>query len=253
MKKQLLVVTILAPLVFGQAYAGNNLLEQGASLFNAFSGKKQTTNNQASGMDLGSLSLGDISQGLKEALEIGSQKVVKQLGSTDGFNNDSLIHIPLPGNLAKAQSLLRQAGLSGLADDLEMRLNRAAEAAVSQAQPLFTRAISEMTFQDAQAIWQGGDNAATLYFKEKMTPDLSRAMRPIVDKALTDVQALQIYNAIKAKYSAIPFAPNINVDLNEYVVTKGMDGIFYYIAQEEKAIRQNPMKRTTELLQRVFR
>ncbi len=109
-----------------------------------------------------------------------------------------------------------------------------------------------MTFQDVQTIWQGSDNAATLYFKEKMTPDLSRAMQPIVAKALSEVQALQVYNSIKEKYAAIPFAPDISTDLNQYVVSKGMDGIFYYMAQEEKAIRENPAKRTTELLKKIF-
>ncbi len=253
MKKQTLLITTLFVTLCGQAFAGNSFWEQGAGFLNALNGQNNTDNSSTkSNGSLGNLSVRDISQGLKEALAIGSQKVVKQLGTRGGFNQNSLVHIPLPENLAKAQSLLKQVGLSGLADNLEMRLNRAAEAAVAQAQPLFTQAISEMTFQDVRTIWQGGDNAATLYFREKMTPDLTRAMQPIVAKALNEVQALQVYNSIKEKYAAIPFAPDISTDLNQYVVNKGMDGIFYYMAQEEKAIRKNPAKRTTDLLKKIF-
>ncbi|MDH3393507.1 MAG: DUF4197 domain-containing protein [Desulfobulbaceae bacterium] len=31
-----------------------------------------------------------------------------------------------------------------------------------------------------------------------------------------------------------------------------MDGIFYYVAKEEAAIRENPVRQTTDLLKRVF-
>ncbi len=253
MKKQILTITAILLMTFGQALAGNSLLEQGSNMFNSLNKQEKTDNTTAEhkGIPTG-LSLNDISQGLKEALAISSQKVVKQLGTTDGFNADTHIHIPLPHNLAKAQSFLKKAGLASLADDLEIRLNRAAESAVVQARQLFTRAISDMSFEDAKAIWQGEDNAATLYFKEKMTPDLRKSMKPIVDKALTDVKALQVYDSLKSKYKTIPFAPDITADLSQHVVDKGMDGIFYYMAQEEKAIRQNPVKRTTDLLKKIF-
>ncbi len=249
MKKLILTIAVISLLISGQAHAGNNLLKQGRDIFNSLGGQEETDSSLAEK----GLSLGDISQGLKEALAIGSQKVVNQLGTVDGFNADTNIHIPLPENLARAQSLLKKAGLSSLADDLETRLNRAAESAVSQAQQLFTQAIADMSFEDVKAIWQGEDNAATLYFKEKMTPGLSRAMKPIVDNTLAEAEALQVYDSIMSRYRNIPFAPDITADLSRHVVEKGMDGIFYYMAQEEKAIRKNPVKRTTELLKKIFK
>ncbi len=253
MKKHILAITAIVLMTFGQGLAGNSLLKQGSDMFNSLTREDKADNTPANHKDTpAGLSLGDISQGLKEALTIGSQKVVKQLGTTDGFNADTHIHIPLPQNLAKAQKLLRKAGLSSMADDLEVRLNRAAESAVVQARQLFTRAISDMSFEDATSILQGEDNAATLYFKEKMTPDLRKSMKPIVDKALGEVKALQVYDSLKSKYKTIPFAPDITADLSQHVVNKGMDGIFYYMAQEEKAIRKNPVKRTTDLLKKIF-
>ncbi len=249
--RQILTITLLLLMTFGQAMAGNSLREQAGNFLNSLGGQGKTDSSQNQGTSTG-FSLDDITQGLKEALAIGSRNVVKQLGTIDGFNADPRIHIPLPENLVRAQSLLKKVGLSSLADDLETRMNRAAESAAAQAQGLFTRAISDMSFEDAKAILQGEDNAATLYFKEKMTPDLRRAMKPIVDKTLAEVQALQIYDSIKARYQNLPFAPDITADISRHVVDKGMDGIFYYMAQEEKAIRKDPVKRTTALLKKIF-
>jgi hypothetical protein len=109
-----------------------------------------------------------------------------------------------------------------------------------------------MTFEDVMNIYNGPDDAATRYFQEKMSPPLARAMQPVVDQSLAEVGAVQTYENIMGEYRAIPFVPDVQADLTTYVVDKGMDGIFHYIAAEEAAIRQNPAKRTTELLQRVF-
>jgi hypothetical protein len=186
-----------------------------------------------------SLTTEEIGAGLKDALLVGSQNVVAQLGSVDGFNLDPAIHIPLPEQFS-------------LLDDLELKLNRAAEVATPKAKELFAQAISEMTFEDAMNIYNGPDDAATRYFQEKMTPPLAGAMSPVVDESLAQVGAVQSYDNVMNEYKAVPFVPDVKADLTTYVVEKGMDGIFHYMAVEEAAIRQNPVKRTTELLQRVF-
>ncbi|MDH3922658.1 MAG: DUF4197 domain-containing protein, partial [Desulfobulbaceae bacterium] len=198
------------------------------------------------------LSSEDIGAGLKEALLVGSQNVVSQLGRPDGFNLDPAIHIPLPQQLNNVKSLLGKVGMSSMLDDLELKLNRAAEVATPKAKELFAQAISEMTFEDVMNIYNGPDDAATRYFQEKMTPPLAREMQPVVDQSLAEVGAVQAYDNVMGEYRAIPFVPDVKADLTTYVVEKGMDGIFHYIALEEAAIRQNPAKRTTELLQLVF-
>ena len=205
-----------------------------------------------SGSDSGPLSTSEITQGLKEALITGSDAVVSQLGQTDGFSSDPNIRIPLPDSLLKAREVASKVGLEGSFDDLDLKLNRAAEQATPKAKALFLSAIREMSVDDARGILQGPDDAATTYFREKTGASLLMEMQPIVDQALGQVGAVSSFNQLLAKYNDIPFAPKVNADLTGYVVEETSDGIFFYLAQEEKAIRENPLKRTSEILQRVF-
>ena len=198
------------------------------------------------------LTTGEIGAGLKDALLVGSENVVSQLGSLDGFNLDPAIHIPLPEQFSTVKSVLAKVGMTSLLDDLELKLNRAAEMATPKAKALFGQAISEMTFEDVMNIYNGPDDAATRYFQDKMTPPLAKEMQPVVEQSLAEVGAVQAYDNVMGEYRAIPFVPDVKADLTTYVVEKGMDGIFHYMAVEEAAIRENPVKRTTELLQRVF-
>ncbi len=200
----------------------------------------------------GVLSNADITAGLKEALTKGSSAVVGQLGQQNGFSNDPTIRIPLPSTLRKARDYASKVGLQGSFDDLELRLNRAAELATPKAKQLFVGAIKDMSVQDASGILKGPDNAATEYFEGKTGPSIKQAMRPLVDDALAQVGAVQSFNQLLKQYNAIPLAPKVEADLTGHVVDKGSDGIFHYLAVEEKAIRTNPLKRTSELLQRVF-
>lgn len=200
----------------------------------------------------GVLSIDDISNGLREALSVGSQQVVTQLGQKDGFNGDPLIRIPLPTALTKARDIASKVGLSSSFDKLETRLNRAAEVATPRAKEMFLSSIRQMTLDDARSILQGPDDAATQYFRRTTGNQLAQAMRPIVDNSLSQVGAVSAFNELLAAYKQIPLAPKVSADLTGHVVAEGMDGIFHYIAQEEKAIRDNPLKRTSEILQRVF-
>ena len=198
------------------------------------------------------LSTDEIAAGLREALRVGTGRVVEQVGTTDGFNADPDIHIPLPGALKDVQSVLQKVGMGDLADDLELKLNRGAEAAAPAAKELFIQAISEMTLEDVQAIYKGPDDSATQYFKGKMSPALAKRMAPIVDESLADVGAVKSLDAMMSQYKSIPFVPDVKSDLTSYVVEKAMDGIFLYVGREEAAIRTNPAARTTDLLKKVF-
>ncbi|MCG8618253.1 MAG: DUF4197 domain-containing protein [Desulfobacterales bacterium] len=234
------------------ALAGTDWLNQGTKLLDSLnSGSSNGGGNNAIGSVAG-LSTADITAGLKQALEKGAVAVVNQLSTQNGFNLDKNIHIPLPDSLASVKSLLTSAGFGGLADDVELKLNRAAEAATPKAKALFLDAITQMSFEDAKSILNGADDAATQYFKEKMSPGLAAAMKPVVDNTLAQVGAVQAYDAMIGQYKSLPFVPDVKANLTTHAVQKAMDGIFYYLAQEEKAIRQDPAKRTTELLQKVF-
>lgn len=239
----LLAMCVVLSAVDDDARAQTDLLQKGQDLLGTY------------GSNLGAqdaLSTDEIAAGLKEALRVGSETVVSQLGQTNGFNSDPAVHIPLPGSLDRVKSTLGKVGMSSMLDDLELRLNRAAEAATPKAKSLFLQAIDDMTLDDVTRIYKGPDDAATRYFQSKMSQPLAKEMAPIVDQSLSQVGAVQSYDKAMGRYESIPFVPDAKADLSSYVVEKSMDGIFYYLAQQEAAIRQNPAKRTTELLQKVF-
>ena len=194
----------------------------------------------------------EIASGLKDALRVGTETVVSQLGQSDGFNADPAIHIPLPDNLKQVSSALSAIGMSSMMDDLELKLNRAAEAATPPAKKLFWDAITAMTLDDVKGLYNGPDDSATRYFQDQMSSPLSVEMQPIVENALNQVGAVQAYDAVMGQYASLPFVPDVKADLNKYVVDKGMEGIFHYVAREEAAIRNDPVKRTTDILQKVF-
>ncbi len=194
----------------------------------------------------------DIAAGLKQALEIGSRRVVRQLGRENGFNADPAVHIPLPDKLRRAQSTLQQIGLAGWLNDLELRLNRAAEQAAPQAGDIFVEAVRQMRWQDVQQIYRGGDDAATRYFQRSMTPRLKQVMRPVIEGQLARAGALQRYEDIVSRAGLLPYAPDVRLDLTDYALDRTLEGLFHYLAQEEAAIRKDPARRTTELLRRVF-
>ena len=198
------------------------------------------------------LTVEDMGAGLKEALRIGTESVVGQLGANDGFNADPAIHIPLPDTLATVRSTLARVGMTGMLDDLKLRLNRAAELATPQARAIFWDAITAVTRSDAQQIYQGADDAPTRYFERRTSQPIADAMRPIVDASLAQVGAVQAYDNVMGQYRAIPFVPDVKSDLTEWALSKALEGMFHYLAIEEAAIRSQPVKRTTDLLKRVF-
>ena len=204
------------------------------------------------GFNSNELSISDMSGAFKQALTIGAENVISQLGAAGGFSEDQSIHIPLPKNLQKVAKVLNKIGMSKQIDDLELKMNQAAETAVPIAKDLFIESIKEMSFEDVKTIYKGADDSATQYFKQKMTATLSEKMNPIIESSLAKVGAIQSLNKVMDKYQDIPFVSTVNPNLTEYVVEKGIDGIFYYLAEQEAAIRQDPAKQTTALLKKVF-
>ncbi|MBO6827381.1 MAG: DUF4197 domain-containing protein [Sneathiella sp.] len=198
------------------------------------------------------LDLSQITDGLKEALKVGTERVVGQIGADGGYENDPTIHIPLPEKMQQAQSYLRKFGLSSLADDVESRLNQGAEAAAPKAKELIIKAISDMTLEDARKIYDGPDDAATQYFRRVATDDLMNTVRPVINQSLEDVGAITAYNSLISEYKKVPFVPNIQSDLTEHATELALEGLFHYLAAEEASIRNNPVARTTDILKSVF-
>ncbi len=201
---------------------------------------------------IASPSIGEINKAFKEALTIGSKNVVNKLGTVNGFNADPAIHISLPKKLKSVKKVLSKIGVRKEVVDLELKLNRAAEAATPKAKKLFIQSISDMTFDDVKTIYNGPEDSATQYFKKKMSPSLKKEMHSIVETSLSEVGAIKAYDKVMGKYKKLPFVPDVKADLTKHVIQKGISGIFYYLAKEEAAIRKDPVKQTTDLLKKVF-
>lgn len=227
--------------------AGAGLLDKAKGALEGLQGA-----TSSSGSTTGGLASEEIINGLKEALRIGSERVISQVGQPDGYLTDNAIHIPLPENLQTVDKALKAVGMGSMTADLETRLNRAAEQAAPEAKAVFWDAISNMTLQDAEKILNGNDTAATDYFRQHMTPPLTERFTPIVDTSLSDVGAVKAYDQVMGQYKSLPFVPDVKADLTRHAVTKALDGLFYYLAAEEKKIRENPAARTTDLLKKVF-
>lgn len=191
--------------------------------------------------------------GLKDALNVGTNIVVTQLGKQGGFNLDPKIRIPLPDTMKKIDTALAKIGMNSLTSDLENRMNAAAEMAVPQAKELFIASIRQMTFTDAkQILFSGQQDAATQYLRKTMGTELANRVQPIVTSTLQKTGAVQAYDRVLGQYATLPFVSDVKTDMNNYVTQKALDGVFFYVAKEEAAIRENPAKRTTEILRTVF-
>ena len=198
------------------------------------------------------LSEGKIASGLKEALQVGTQNVVNLTGKTDGYFGNQAIKILMPEKLRTLESGLRAVGYGPKVDEFVLSMNRAAERAAPAAKQIFWEAIGSMSFEDARKIWSGGDTAATEYFRAKTSDALANAFRPVVEKATNEVGVTRQFKDLVGRFQAIPFAKVESLDVDQYVVGKALDGLFYVLAEEEKKIRTNPMARTTDLLKEVF-
>ncbi len=190
--------------------------------------------------------------GLKQALEVGTKNSVSSTNRPGGFSNNSLIKIVVPEQLDSAASTLRKVGLGSYVNNFEKQMNRAAEKASGQAKDVFIGAISSMSIADAWGILRGGDNAATDYFRARTQTNLERRFQPIITSSMQKVGFYNDYKQLLGAYEKLPFSDKPNMNIEDYVMQETLDGLFTLVAQEEKKIRDNPVARTTELLQKVF-
>jgi hypothetical protein len=194
----------------------------------------------------------EIVDGLKEALEIGTSKAVTLVSKKNGYLKNPKIKIPLPKNVRKAESFLRNIGFGSKVDKFELSMNRAAERAAPKAKSIFWDAIKKMSFSDARQLLKGPDDAATQYFRKKTSTQLQDEFKPIVNQAMSEVGVTQAYKSLDRKIRALPFTKSLSFDLDQYVTDKALDGLFLMLAEEEKKIRQDPTARVTDLLKKVF-
>jgi len=211
----------------------------------------QTPTKSTSAVNLGSLTSTQISSGLKEALNLGVTEGVKKLGVTDGFLKNEAVKILMPEKLRVIDTKLRAFGLGSLADQGVKLLNRAAEDAVTESAPIFTKAITSMTITDAKNILLGGDNSATNYLQSKTQAQLFTAFQPKVKASLGKVGADKVWNNLISKYNTLT-GQAVSTDLNEYVTNETINGVFKMVAEKESGIRNNSVMRTTSILQKVF-
>ena len=198
------------------------------------------------------LSNSDMSGGLKDALAVGSERAIKGLGKAGGFLNDKSVRIPLPGPLQKAESALRMLGQGKLVDEFETTLNKAAEQAVPKAAPIVGNAIRDMSINDAKAMLNGPDDAATRYFKGKTSGALTTAFLPMVKSTTDSAGVTSAFKKLVSKAGPVADQLGGSADVDKYITEKTLDGLFLKLAAEEKSIRQNPAARRTDLLNKVF-
>ena len=194
----------------------------------------------------------DTNAGLKAALERGALVAVAALGRSDGFLGNDAVRIPLPESLQRYEKMMRRFGMSKYADELILTMNRAAEAAVPEAKALFVDAVKKMTLQDAKSILTGGNTAGTAYFRRTTSGPLRAKFLPIVQQATKKVQLADKYNEYAAKGARFGLISERDANLDQYVTQKALDGLFTMIGEEEKRIRENPVKAGSELLKKVF-
>lgn len=206
----------------------------------------------AQALSINDLSRTEVSTGLKEALLQGVDKAVTELGATDGFFGNNEVKIPLPEALKKAERAMRMFGMGQQADELVLKMNRAAEAAVPEAKLLLVNSVKKMSVAEAKAILTGGDDAATRYFKTHTSAALAEKFLPIVKTATANVQLAQQYNKFAQMGNKFGVIKAEQVNLEQYITQKTLDGVYLMIAKEEAAIRQDPVGQTSRLLQKVF-
>ena len=210
------------------------------------------TATPALALSLADLTTKDAGSGLKAALSQGVDRAVGQLGTAGGFLGNPKVEIPLPPALEKASQALRFVGMGGQADELKETMNHAAETAVAAAGPTFKKALKNMTLEDAKGILGGGDDAATEYFRRSSSDELRQKFRPIVAKATQRLKLAAVYNRYAGKAAELGLVSGDDADLDGYVTGKALDGLFAVIADEEKAIRKDPLGQASSLLRKVF-
>ncbi len=198
------------------------------------------------------LSSKDASSGLRAALSQGIESAVAKLGKPDGFLSNPKVTIPLPPALEQVERGLRLVGMGGDADKLKVAMNHAAESAVAEARPILKQALQRMTVSDAKGILTGGDDAATQYFRRATGASLTTKFKPIVARATAQAKLAGLYDQYAGKAAQFGLVKEQDAHLNDYVTGKALDGLFTQMADEERAIRKDPLGQASSLIKKVF-
>ncbi|MDH4232202.1 MAG: DUF4197 domain-containing protein [Nitrospirota bacterium] len=190
--------------------------------------------------------------GLKEALSVGTKNAVSNVSQVDGYFGNKMIRILMPEKIQTVANVLSKVGYQKEVDDFVLSMNRAAEKAAPKAASYFVGAIKEMSFEDARGILNGGDTAATEFFRKKTHDKIYEAFKPIVSSSMNEVGVTRSYKNMMARYESLPFVDKQALDLDHYVTNRALDGLFYMVGEEEKKIRTDPAARVTDLLKTVF-
>ena len=207
---------------------------------------------QAHALGLGDLSNTEASQGLKTALERGAVAAVGLLGKPDGFLANPKVRIPLPGFLQDAAKFLRAMGRGQQVEELELSMNRAAEAAVPLAKDLLVNAVKTMSVNDAKNILSGGETSVTTFFAERTRTPLAGRFLPVVTRATEKVGLAEKYNKVAGKAAGMGLVNKDDATIEHYVTRKSLDGLYLMIGEEEKKIRQDPVGSGSAILRKVF-
>ncbi|MGC1440183.1 MAG: DUF4197 domain-containing protein [Burkholderiaceae bacterium] len=202
------------------------------------------------GLDL--ISNADATGALKLALEKGAGSAIANLGQAGGFLNNPKVRIPLPDTLKKTEKMIRLFGRGEELDQLTESMNRAAEAAVPKARDLMVESVRSMSVSDARKILSGGDDSVTQYFRERTSAPLQKQFLPVVTEQVSKLGIAQQYNALAGQGAKLGLVKGDATTIESYVTSKALDGLYAMIAEEEKAIRANPLKAGSSLLKKVF-
>lgn len=214
--------------------------------------KKGTSSNASSNSSVDALSDSEVTGGLKTALNQGVEKAVDSLGLVNGFFGNKEVKIPLPESLQKVEKGMKLIGMGKQSDELVLKMNRAAEAAVPEAKALLINSIKQMSLADAKAILTGPEDAATQYFKKTTSTQMGEKFLPIVTKATEKVQLAQTYNKYAEMGSQFGVVDKEDANIERYVTNKALDGLYLMIAKEEAAIRKDPLGQASSILKKVF-
>ncbi|MDQ8023711.1 MAG: DUF4197 domain-containing protein [Moraxellaceae bacterium] len=201
---------------------------------------------------LDAISSKDATAGLKQALEQGATQAVATLGVTDGFQGNPRFRIPLPDSIRQIEPALRLMGQGPALDELQQAMNRAAEMAVAEAKPLLVGAVKQMSVQDARSILGGGDDSVTQYFRSKTLTPLTQKFQPVVKRATGRVKLAEQYNQLAGQGAALGLVKAEDANVESFVTRRALDALYLRIAEEERAIRQNPAEAVGSIARKVF-
>ncbi len=198
------------------------------------------------------LSQDSIISGLKEALTVGTQNAIGSLAKDNGYLNNNEISIPMPPAISNVSDVLKSAGQGDVVNNFIKSMNGAAETAAPQAQSIILDAITNMNFSDAQNILNGGNTAATDYLKSKTYDKISSTFQPSISASLDKVGGTANFKQMLDIFNALPFMQSKPLNLDKYVTSEALNGLFLMMGKEETKIRTDPTARATDLLKSVF-